>query len=86
MGDGEGVTRVELDDPAGGRGVTVWMEPPFSYVMIFSGDTIEPEASRRRSLAIEPMSCPPDALRSGDDLVVLEPGASWQGGWGLTPR
>lgn len=30
----------------------------------------------RRALAVEPMTCPPDAFRSGIDLIELEPGAS----------
>jgi aldose 1-epimerase len=30
------------------------------------------------------MSCPPDALASGDDLVVLEAGASWTAQWGIS--
>lgn len=29
------------------------------------------------------MTCPADALNSGDDLVDLEPGASWTGSWGI---
>ena len=28
----------------------------------------------RQALAVEPMSCPPDAFNSGTDLVVLQPG------------
>ena len=82
----DGTMCIELDDAAGGRGVTVWMDAQFKYVMIFSGDTVEPPERRRRSLAVEPMSCPPDALRSGVDVVALDLGASWQGTWGLTPR
>jgi aldose 1-epimerase len=35
-------------------------------------------------VAIEPMTCAPDALNSGDGLVVLEPGASFTGRCGLT--
>jgi aldose 1-epimerase len=31
------------------------------------------------------MTCPPDAFRSGRDLVVLEPGETWQGAWGISP-
>ena len=77
---------VELDDTAGGRGITVWMDEHFKYVMVFTGDTLEPVSRRRTSIAVEPMSCPPDALRSGTDLVRLEPGASWSGRWGITPR
>jgi aldose 1-epimerase len=84
--DADGMARVELDDTAGGRGVTVWMDEHFAYVMVFTGDTLEPVTRRRGSIAVEPMSCPPDALRSGVDLVRLEPGASWSGRWGITPR
>jgi aldose 1-epimerase len=39
----------------------------------------------RRALAIEPMSCPPNAFRSGEALVRLEPGESWSGRWGIIP-
>jgi aldose 1-epimerase len=84
--DADGMARVVLDDTAGGRGVTVWMDEHFGYVMVFTGDTIEPPGRRRTSIAVEPMSCPPDALRSGVDLVRLEPGASWSGRWGIDPR
>jgi aldose 1-epimerase len=84
--DPDGMARVELDDTAGGRGVTVWMDERFGYVMVFTGDTLEPVTRRRNAIAIEPMSCPPDALRSGTDLVRLEPGASWSGRWGISPR
>lgn len=34
------------------------------------------ELRGRKGLAVEPMSCPPDAFNSGQDLVVLEPGQS----------
>ena len=40
----------------------------------------------RRSVAIEPMTCPPDAFRSGRDLIALEPGQTWSGTWGIRPR
>jgi aldose 1-epimerase len=36
-------------------------------------------------VAVEPMTCPPDALRSGRDLVVLDPGETWRGNWGIRP-
>ena len=54
--------------------------------MAYTADTVEPAGRRRQSIAIEPMTCPPDALRSGTDLVRMEPGASWQATWGITPR
>jgi galactose mutarotase-like enzyme len=41
---------------------------------------------KRRALAIEPMTCPPNAFRSGEALVTLEPGESHTAAWGLQPR
>jgi len=83
---GDGRVRVELDRPDGERGVTLWADGTFRYLMAFTGDTVQPPARRRRSIAIEPMTCPPNALHSGRDLVRLEPGASWSARWGITPR
>jgi len=34
------------------------------------------EAVGRTALAVEPMTCPPDAFITGQDLVVLQPGES----------
>jgi len=31
------------------------------------------------------MTCPPDALNSGEGLVVLAPGERWSARWGLRP-
>jgi aldose 1-epimerase len=36
-------------------------------------------------LAIEPMTCPPNAFRSGTDLIVLQPGSSRSLAWGVQP-
>jgi galactose mutarotase-like enzyme len=83
--DADGRARVELDHPDGAGGVTVWADDRFGYFMIFTGDTLEP-AARRTALAVEPMTCPPDALASGTDLAVLRPGSRWTGSWGITPR
>ena len=60
----------------------VWGDASFSWFQVFSGDTL-PADQRRRGLAIEPMTCPPDALRTGTDLVVLELGAPWSATWGI---
>ena len=51
--------------------------------MLFTGDAL-PDVSRR-SVAVEPMTCPPNAFRSGEGLVVLEPGQSFSAEWGLSP-
>jgi aldose 1-epimerase len=34
-------------------------------------------------VAVEPMTCPPNALADGTDLIVLEPGGEWAGTWTL---
>ena len=84
--DSDGLARVELRHPDEGRGVAVWMDSAFRYVMLYSADRVSAGDRRRRALAVEPMTCPPDALRSGTDLVVLGPGGSWRGTWGITPH
>ncbi len=83
--DADGCSRVELDHPDGDGGATVWADERFAYFMVYTGDTLD-VGERRTALAVEPMSCPPDAFRSGIDLVVLRPGARWTGTWGIVPR
>jgi len=75
----------ELADPAGEPATALWMDEGFSYLMCYTGDTLDPP-HRRRAVAIEPMTCPPDAFRSGRGLIILEPGQEWEGAWGIVPR
>lgn len=79
--DPQGRAVVQLGDGAGRR-LSLWMDPSFKGVMIFSGDTLAP-AARRQSLAVEPMSCPPNALADARDLTVLAPGQGAEFVWGL---
>ncbi len=60
--------------------VELSVDRTFPYLQVFTGDTLVPPR-RRSAVAIEPMTCPPDALRTGRDLVVLEPGQRWTGSW-----
>ena len=83
--DSDGNARLELTDPQGGTGVTLWFDESFGWLQLYTGDTL-PAERQRRALAVEPMSCPPDALRSGTDLVTLQPGEMWSGTWGITPH
>jgi aldose 1-epimerase len=76
----DGLARVELRDPEG-RGSELWVDGAYGYLMLFTGDPLPDVA--RRSLAVEPMTCPPNAFRSGERLVVLAPGESWTGVWGI---
>ena len=81
----DGGSRVTLASADGGRSVQIWADSGFGWWQVFTGDTLLGER-HRRSLAIEPMTCPPDAFRSGRDVIVLEPGQTWRGGWGIRPE
>jgi aldose 1-epimerase len=80
--DADGVARVELRDPETGAGRTLWMDAAYPYVMVFSGDPLPDVA--RRALAVEPMSCPPNAFRSGERVIRLAPGESHTAAWGIS--
>ena len=78
----DGLARVVLRDGASGTELTVWADGAYPYFQLFTGDPL-PDVNRR-SLAVEPMSCPANAFRSGEGVVRLEPGASWTGVWGIS--
>jgi aldose 1-epimerase len=81
--DDDGLARVRLREPDSGAGLTLWVDGAYRYLMVFTGDPL-PDVNRR-ALAVEPMTCPPNAFRTGEAVIRLEPGASFTGGWGLTP-
>jgi aldose 1-epimerase len=76
--DEDGYARVGVDD------TTLWVDESYPYLMVFTGDAL-PAAERRRSIAVEPMTCAPNAFATGDGLVVLEPGEEHAAAWGITP-
>ena len=78
--DADGLARTRLSAPDG-RTAELWVDEAYPLLEVFTGDTLAPHR-RRRGLGLEPMSCPPDAFRSGEHLVRLEPGAAWRGAWG----
>jgi aldose 1-epimerase len=80
--DNDGRARVTLAAPDGPV-LTVWADLTFRWIQIFTADTI-PGNRHRRAVAIEPMTCPGDAFNSGRDLLVLTPGQTWRGVWGIT--
>jgi aldose 1-epimerase len=79
--DGRAV--VEVVAP-GGQGVAMsWAVAELPWVQVHTGDRPEPELDRL-GLAVEPMTCPPDAFTSGVDLVRLAPGESHTASWTIT--
>jgi aldose 1-epimerase len=78
--DAEGRATVEVVAP-GGHGVAMsWAVSELPWVQVHTGDRPEPELDRL-GLAVEPMTCPPDAFTSGVDLVRLAPGESHTASW-----
>jgi aldose 1-epimerase len=82
--DDTGLAVATLEDASGGE-IDLSVDRNFPYFQVYTGDQLE-KGRRRTSVAIEPMTCPPDALRSGKDVVVLEPGQHWAGSWRLRRR
>lgn len=76
--DGRGA--VEVRTRSGGA--QLWFDATFGYLQVFTPD---PLAQGRPAVAVEPMTCPADAFNSGAGLIVLEPGGTWTGSWGICP-
>ncbi|MDT7617162.1 MAG: aldose 1-epimerase [Pseudonocardiales bacterium] len=78
--DGDTLVRHRLEGAGGG--VELWADPDFGWVQVFTPDD---HPGRGRAVAVEPMTCPPDALNSGTGLLTVAPGEEWSGSWGLRP-
>ena len=80
----DGLAVVTLRNERSGSSRSVWMDEAFSYVQVYTGDTLQPVERRRRGVAIEPMTCPANAFRTGTDVIRLGPGSTWMGRWGIS--
>lgn len=69
-----------------GRILELVADPDFAYVHFYVTEDFPGERGRTTAVAIEPMTAPPNALRSGVGLHWLEPGATWAPGWALRLR
>jgi aldose 1-epimerase len=82
--DDDGIWRVRLTE--NGSAVTLWGDvSSYPWLQLFTGDTLA-AGDARRGLAVEPMTCGPDAFNTGEGLVVLEPGDTHTARWGISPR
>jgi aldose 1-epimerase len=77
----DGRARVELRRPDGEVAVSLWLDDTYPYLQLFTGDPLP--SVNRRSIAVEPMTCAPNAFRTTEGLLVLEPGASTTSTWGI---
>jgi len=81
-GDGRAWAHLGADGGSGTR-VSLWAGQGYQWLQVFTGDPLGPDR-RRKAVAIEPMTCPPNAFASNDDLLVLEPGQAVTHAWGIT--
>jgi len=88
QGQSQDPRTVSSPEAAADRGgaVTMWADgAAYPWLQVFTGDSLPPGARRTSGIAVEPMTCPPDAFNSGADLIVLEPGQEFEASWGITP-
>ena len=76
--------RASVELCAGERRLALWLDEGYPYVQVFTGDALPQVERRRQGLAVEPMTCPPDAFRTAEDLLRLEPGETVTRQWGIT--
>lgn len=79
--DDSGRATTTLLHPSG-TGVELWVDETQPWLMVYTADD-RTGALHRRSVAVEPMTAQADAFRSGEDVVRLEPGASFESTWGV---
>jgi aldose 1-epimerase len=79
--DSGGRAWVHLTGPDGDT-AHLWVDEAYPLVELFTGDTLDADR-RRHGLGTEPMTCPPNALQTGELVTRLEPGASSTATWGV---
>lgn len=83
--DADGRCRLRLAAADDSAQVVFWIDEAFPYLEIFTGDALPDPSRRRQGLGVEPMSVPPNAMVTGESVIVLPPGESWRGHWGINP-
>jgi aldose 1-epimerase len=78
--DEAGIATVRVTTRDGASGVAISWGTECQWVQIHTADQPEPSINRL-GLAVEPMTCPPDAFNTGTDLVVLDPGEDHSASW-----
>lgn len=78
----DGVAEVRLVAPSG-EGVAMLWDERCPWVQVHTADNPGIDGIHRTGLAVEPMTCPPDAFNSGVDLVTLRPDAHHAASWSI---
>ncbi|GGI38578.1 galactose mutarotase [Cnuibacter physcomitrellae] len=80
--DDAGHTTVSVTD-TDGRGVAMTWGIDCAWVQIHTADLLPSQGLTRLGLAVEPMTCPPDAFNLLIDVIGLAPGESGSASWRL---
>lgn len=78
----DGLVRHGLRDRSGVE-VELWADAAFGFAQLYVTDALPGLGTGELAVAIEPMTAPPNALRSGIGLTWLEPGERWSAEWGI---
>jgi aldose 1-epimerase len=68
---------------ASGSGLEVWQEDVFKHTVIYTPEQFPTAAGSISAIAIEPCSSAVNAFNSKQDLLVLSPGETRSGSWGI---
>jgi aldose 1-epimerase len=79
----DGRVRAELRGPDGAGVALEWAAAELPWVQVHTADRPAEPDLHRAGLAVEPMTAPPDALASGQDVVRLRPGDRHAARWSL---
>ena len=74
-----GIIQMEIQDKAKSLKLTVWQEigpNKYNYLQVYT-------PSDRKSMAIEPMTCAPDAFNNKFGLIILAPQETTEFSWGV---
>lgn len=73
--------QIELRN-ADGHGAILWADEHFSWCQVYTSPESAPSIGR--AVAVEPMTCPPNALRSGESLLQLASASSMSFRFGIS--
>ena len=66
-----------------GDAVAVWADEAFRWTQLYVVDGFPADDGPRTAVAVEPMTAPPNALRTGTGLHWLDPDEEWLLHWGI---
>jgi aldose 1-epimerase len=69
--------------PVENTGLDVWQDANFGHVVFFTPGFYPTPNGLVHTAAIEPATCGPNALNTGDDLLWLKTDELWSGQWGV---